>query len=714
MIKRIFPFLNWFSGYNMNFFKADGIAGLTVALVLIPQSMAYAQLAGLPPYFGLYAAFLPPIVGSLFGSSRQLATGPVAVVSLMTSASLAPLATAGGEGYIAYAILLSLMVGVFQLSLGLLRLGLVVNFLSHPVVNGFTNAAAIIIATSQLSKMFGVNVDGAPHHYETVMLTIKAAIHYTHWPTFFIGAFAIAIMVGLKRIAPKVPNVLVAVVITTLISWLIGFEHDTTTDSKSIQSPATLQLLKAFNDVTSGMKPLAEERTKTTQLVEEAKKTHDHMALLEAQHKEQVILFQIEDLKEKAHLNREELRKLLFKAAIQPDNTILYYLADQLPPDAKTDGRTWRFQVGSRALKLDKLPMNGGGEVVGVVPKGLPAFTIPHFDLNVLIHLFPYAAIISLLGFMEAISIAKAIASKTGQRLDPNQELIGQGLANIIGSISKSYPASGSFSRSAVNLQAGAITGMASVFTSLAVVIALMFFTPLLYHLPQSVLAAVIMMAVVGLINISGFVHAWRAQWYDGVISILAFLSTLWFAPHLDKGIMLGVVLCLMVFLYKNMRPVVTSLSRDQSMTLRCALSLGLKECKYLSIIRFEGPLFFANASYLEDKISDLMLCKLTLRHILIVANGINDIDASGEETLSLLVDRVRSAGLDISFSGINETVMRVLDRTHLFNKIGAEHVFTTMESAIDKIHPLIHAEDELEACPLKVSKSASLQIIHP
>ena len=358
--------------------------------------------------------------------------------------------------------------------------------------------------------------------------------------------------------------------------------------------------------------------------------------------------------------------------------------------------------------------MNGGGEVVGVVPKGLPAFTIPHFDLNVLIHLFPYAAIISLLGFMEAISIAKAIASKTGQRLDPNQELIGQGLANIIGSISKSYPASGSFSRSAVNLQAGAITGMASVFTSLAVVIALMFFTPLLYHLPQSVLAAVIMMAVVGLINISGFVHAWRAQWYDGVISILAFLSTLWFAPHLDKGIMLGVVLCLMVFLYKNMRPVVTSLSRDQSMTLRCALSLGLKECKYLSIIRFEGPLFFANASYLEDKISDLMLCKLTLRHILIVANGINDIDASGEETLSLLVDRVRSAGLDISFSGINETVMRVLDRTHLFNKIGAEHVFTTMESAIDKIHPLIHAEDELEACPLKVSKSASLQIIHP
>jgi len=714
MIKRIFPFLDWFSGYNTSLFKADGIAGLTVALVLIPQSMAYAQLAGLPPYYGLYAAFLPPIIGSLFGSSRQLATGPVAVVSLMTSASLAPLATAGSEGYIAYAILLSLMVGLFQLGLGILRLGLVVNFLSHPVVNGFTNAAAIIIASSQLSKMFGVNIDSAPHHYETIILTVQAALHYTHWPTFFIGMLALVIMVGLKRVAPKVPNVLVAVVVTTTLSWMIGFEHNTTVDSKTLQSPATIQLIKAFNDATNGMQPLSEERTQTSKLLEEAKKAHKPIALLDAEHKDRVILTQIEDLKDKAHLYREELRKLLFKAAVQPDNTVLYYLDDQLPAGAKTDGRTWRFRVGSKTLKTEKLPMSGGGEVIGEVPKGLPSFTIPRIDFKVMLHLFPYAAIISLLGFMEAISIAKAIASKTGQRIDPNQELIGQGLANILGSISKSYPSSGSFSRSAVNLQAGAATGMASVFTSLAVVIALMFFTPLLYHLPQSVLAAVIMMAVVGLINVSGFLHAWRAQWYDGLISILAFLSTLWYAPHLDKGIMLGVILCLMVFLYKNMRPVVTSLSRDQSQTLRCAVSLGLKECKYLSIIRFEGPLFFANASYLEDKISDLMLCKLTLRHIIIAANGINDIDASGEETLSLLVDRVRSAGIDISFSGINETVMRVLDRTHLFSKIGAEHVFPTMESAIEQIHPLIHAEDEIEACPLKVSKSASLQIIHP
>jgi MFS superfamily sulfate permease-like transporter len=704
MIKRIFPFLDWFSGYNLSLFKADGIAGLTVALVLIPQSMAYAQLAGLPPYYGLYAAFLPPMIASLFGSSRQLSTGPVAVVSLMTSASLEPLATAGSEGYIAYAILLSLMVGIFQLSLGVLRLGLVVNFLSHPVVNGFTNAAAIIIATSQLSKMFGVNVDNAPHHYETIIRTVAAALQYTHWPTFFIGVLALAIMIGLKRVAPKVPNVLVAVVVTTALSWMIGFEHNAAVDSKTIQSPAALQLIKDFNEVVNGVNPLAEERTHAGKVLEKIKKMHNPIALLEAEHQDRMLQSRIDDLKEKAHLYREELRKLLFKAAIQPDNSVRYYPFNELPSDAKTDGRTWRLKVGNKALKTDKITLSGGGEVIGVVPKGLPSLTVPKIDLGVMLQLFPYAAIISLLGFMEAISIAKAIAGKTGQRLDPNQELIGQGLANILGSIGKSYPASGSFSRSAVNLQAGAATGMASVFTSLAVVIALMFFTPLLYHLPQSVLAAVIMMAVIGLINVAGFIHAWRAQWYDGLISILSFICTLWYAPHLDKGIMLGVVLCLLVFLYKNMRPVVTSLSRDQTQTLRCATTLGLQECKYLSIIRFEGPLFFANASYLEDKISDLMLCKLTLRHILIAANGINDIDASGEETLSLLVDRVRSAGIDISFSGINDTVMRVLERTHLFNKIGADHVYITLEIALQQIHPLIHTEEEMNICPLKVT----------
>ncbi|MDO9263722.1 MAG: SulP family inorganic anion transporter, partial [Desulfosalsimonadaceae bacterium] len=235
MINVIFPFLAWLKDYSLDKLKIDSLAGLTVALVLIPQSMAYAQLAGLPSYYGLYAALLPPVIASLFGSSRQLATGPVAVVSLMTAASLGPLASAGSEGYIAYAILLALMVGIFQLSLGLLRLGVVVNFLSHPVVNGFTNAAAIIIASSQLSKMFGVDVDEATHHYETIIRVCEAAFAYTHWPTLAMGVLAFGIMYGLMLINPLFPIVLVAVVVSSTISLFAGFEHKTTVVVSAIQ-----------------------------------------------------------------------------------------------------------------------------------------------------------------------------------------------------------------------------------------------------------------------------------------------------------------------------------------------------------------------------------------------------------------------------------------------------------------------------------------------
>ncbi|MEJ5347295.1 MAG: SulP family inorganic anion transporter [Desulfosoma sp.] len=701
MLKKIFPFLDWFKGYNIATFQADAIAGLTVALVLIPQSMAYAQLAGLPPYYGLYASFLPPMIASLFGSSRQLATGPVAVVSLMTSASLEPLATAGSQEYIAYAVLLALLVGLFQFSLGVLRLGLVVNFLSHPVVNGFTNAAAIIIATSQLSKMFGVNVDNAPHHYQTVYRVIQQAFHYTHWPTFFLGVTAFAIMYGLKKVAPKLPNVLVAVAITTVISWFMGFEHNTTVPLSAIQDPETQERVQSFNKAVYELKPLAEKRTLVSKEIERAKEAHDAVAQLKWESEDKLIQLESEALKTKAQQYREQLRSTLFEAAMKPDGTMTFYLKGHLPPGFKTDGRIWRLRVGNRPLQTESLTMMGGGEVVGVVPKGIPAFSVPKIELSAALHLLSYAAIISLLGFMEAISIAKAMASKTGQRLDPNQELIGQGLANFIGALGKSYPVSGSFSRSAVNLQAGAVTGLSSVFTSLAVVITLMFFTPLLYHLPQSVLAAVIMMAVIGLINVSGFIHAWRAKWYDGLISILSFIFTLWFAPHLDKGIMMGVGLSLGVFLYKSMRPTVASLARYEDEALRCATTHGLRECKYISVMRFDAPLFFANSSYFEDLITDLIRKKSTLRHILVVCNGINDMDASGEETLSLLIDRVRSGGIEISFSGVNETVMSVLKKTHLTAKIGESHIFPTMEKAIRAIHEDAHRDGDEKDCPL-------------
>ncbi|WP_338670057.1 SulP family inorganic anion transporter [Pseudodesulfovibrio methanolicus] len=701
MLSRIFPFIGWFKGYNMAALRADAIAGLTVALVLIPQSMAYAQLAGMPAYYGLYASFLPPLVAALFGSSRQLATGPVAVVSLMTAASLEPLATAGSEGYIAYAILLALMVGMFQFLLGVLKLGLVVNFLSHPVVNGFTNAAAIIIASSQFSKMFGVYVDGAKHHYETIMRVVESAIHYTHWPTLGMGVLAFGIMVGLKRINPKIPNVLVAVVVTTALSWGLGFNHDTQAPAEAIRVPAVHEAIAGFNATVDAMDALALERTALAKGLEEAKAGGDPLAVLDIQHGQNVIGVKMAALKEKAHVLRTELRETLLSGVEQPGGGLLFFERGAVPEGMTADGRTWRIKVGNTKLDAASLKMMGGGAVVGTVPSGIPSITMPSLDLKVMLHLIPFAAIISLLGFMEAISIAKAMAAKTGQRLDPNQELIGQGLANMLGACGKSYPASGSFSRSAVNLQAGAVSGMSSVFTSLMVVIALLFFTPLLYHLPQAVLAAVIMMAVIGLINASGFIHAWKAQWYDGAISILSFVCTLAFAPHLDKGIMVGVVLSLLVFLYKSMRPRVANLSRTEDESLRDATAFGLRECKHISLVRFDGPLFFANASFLEDQITERLMGNDKLRHIIIVANGINDMDASGEEALSLIVDRVRSRGLDISLCGVNEAVMAVLERTHLLEKVGKDHVYATMENAICATHASAHRNGEEESCPL-------------
>lgn len=445
-LRRLLPFLDWIHELrDGKTLRADLVAGVTVALVLVPQSMAYAQLAGLPAYYGLYTAFLPPIVAALFGSSRQLATGPVAVVSLLTAAALEPIAASGSAGYIAYAIALSLLVGLFQLALGLLRLGVMVNFLSHPVILGFTNAAAIIIATSQLGKVFGVRADKAAHHYETVWNTIVAVARDMHWPTFAMALAAFAVMLALKRVAPHAPNVLIAVTLSGVVSWLIGFEA------------------------------------------------------------------------------------------------------------------------------------MGNGAVVGTIPQGLPSLALPGFDFEVVRQLLSAATTIALIGFIEAISIAKAMAARTRHRLDANQELIGQGLANVVGSLSQSYPTSGSFSRSAVNLGAGAVTGLSSVVTGALVVATLLWLTPLLYHVPQATLAAVIMLAVIGLINVNGIAHAWRANRQDGVVAVASFALTLAFAPHIDHGILVGAALALVLYLYRTMRPRVAMVARHADGTLRDARRSALR-----------------------------------------------------------------------------------------------------------------------------------------
>ncbi len=713
MIHKFLPFLEWFKDYSIGKFRVDLLAGITVALVLIPQSMAYAQLAGLPAYYGLYAAFLPPMIAALFGSSRQLATGPVAVVSLMSAASLEPLATAGSAEFIAYSIALALTVGIFQFLLGVLRLGLVVNFLSHPVVNGFTNAAAIIIATSQFSKFFGVYVDNAPHHYETMIRVAQAAMDYTHFPTLLYGVGAVAIMVTLRKINPRIPNVLIAVAITTLISYFSGFNKDVHVDVSALQVPGMAEKVTEFNDAVTRVNRLGDERAKLGLQLEELRAAEEErggyggesVASVELRSRIEIAGVHLAEAKQQVGEIRHELRSMKF-AAVEGEDSYAFYQQGAAPAGAETVGKTWRLAVGNDKLDPNDVRMIGGGAIVGKIPEGLPTFTIPDLTVKTFFKLFPMAVIISLLGFMEAIAIAKAMAAQTGQKLDPNQELIGQGLANMIGSIGSSYAVSGSFSRSAVNLQAGALTGVSSVVTSLMVVITLLFFTPLLYHLPQAVLAAVIMMAVIGLLNVKGFIHAWKAQWYDGAISVFTFVVTLYFAPHLDKGIMIGVALSMVIFLYKSMRPVVASLSMSEEKVLKSADYYRLKGCRHISVVRFDGALFFANASYLDEQVLKFRNDKPDLRYILLDARGINDMDASGEEALAMLVKRVRSAGLGFAICGLKGQVIDVMERTGLYHEIGKENIYADSRTATAALVEKIHRGTDLpeggcDNCPL-------------
>lgn len=583
MLNKFFPFLNWINELkDPQILRADMVAGLTVALVLIPQSMAYATLAGLPEVYGLYIAFVPVFVAALWGSSRQLGTGPVAVVSTMTATILTPVVITMLEpGYtqeqflalfIPTAMFLTLLVGLFQLTLGLFRLGAIVNFLSHPVIVGFTNAAALFIGLTQVSKVFGVDMPGgASDHFMTVRIWgVIQNLDKTHVATLLMGISAFAILIGFKRYLPRAPGVLIAVVVTTLASYFMGFEQM-------------------------------------------------------------------------------------------------------------------------------------GGKVVGTIPEGLPGFAMPGFSLDALSELFIGAVIISLVGFMEAISIAKAMAAKTKDHINPNQELIGQGLGNICGSFFQAYPASGSFSRSAVNLNAGARTGFSSVVTAIIVVITLLFLTPLLYHLPKATLAAVVIMAVFGLINFKAVKHIWLTNKHDGVAAIITFIATIGSAPKLDHGIMIGAVLAIVLYLYRTMRPRVALLGRYKDGTLRdLEVHKDLPIDENIIAVRFDGSLYFANVSFFEDAMLTAVADHPDAKYLLVVGDAINQMDASGEEVLRHLVERLRDNQVTVVFSGLKRQILQVMRATDLNNVIGEQHIFANEDMAFDAIYEWLGKGAAGKYCPLK------------
>ncbi|MFV1997126.1 MAG: SulP family inorganic anion transporter [Acidiferrobacterales bacterium] len=697
------PFLRWLpelrSGITL---RADIVAGVTVALVLIPQSMAYAQLAGLPAYYGLYAAFLPPMVAAIFGSSRQLATGPVAVVSLLSAAALEPLATAGGESFIAYSILLALMVGLFQVSLGLLRLGVLLNFLSHPVVLGFTNAAAIIIATSQLGKIFGVTVEKSEYHYETVWNTVVAAVYGTHWPTLAFAILAFTIMVVMKQINPRLPSVLTAVVVTILLSAFSEFEETKSADINRILHKHTRDILAGQASLQSDLLKL-EKEIKAKQLtvkkltVEAGRFDEKTMATsselnrlrLAAERRQQI-----------ANTDQLELNELNFREISNREGEARWYYLDQaMPVDAVVTDKIWRI---TDVAEDGTVVLHAGGRVVGVVPTGLPTLKTPSIDWNVVVQLFVSAIAIGLIGFMEAISIAKAMAARTRQHLDANQELIGQGLANITGSFFQSYAISGSFSRSAVNIGSGAVTGFSSVVTSIVVAVTLLWLTPLLYHLPQATLAAVIMMAVIGLVNIKALRRTWQVQRNDGVVAITTFVLTLAFAPHLQWAIVIGVILSLGMMLYRTMRPRIVELSRHTDGSLRDAHAYGLKTCEQVCVLRFEGSLYFANISYFDDKVMQAMAEKPELRYVIVDGVSINNVDSTGVEMLGSVTERLYEAGVQVLFTRVKQQAMRIFRKSGFIEHVGEERFFRNNELALDAIFQVLGSEHATD-CPLNI-----------
>ena len=686
MIQKFLPFLRWFP-LGADTLRADLIAGITVALVLIPQSMAYAQLAGLPAYYGLYAAFLPVAVAALWGSSNQLATGPVAVVSLLTASSLAVFATPGSDAFISLAIMLALLVGIIQLLLGVFKLGVIVNFLSHPVIVGFTNAAAIIIALSQVSKLFGVPM-GRSEHFINDIVGVVQLIGDTHIPTLLMGIGAIALMWGVRRYRPKWPGVLFAVVLATTLSWAIGFEHNGHAKIAQIVSPDVQALVRDVAPTQQRINEVSAEIAAKTEQLTQARETHgsQSQSALSLKYETDVLRLKLDDREQENAKRLRALRKMAFERGLDtPDGAQgQLFLEGEVPPGLTTDGVRWRI----KKVVGDDLSLTGGGEVVGKIPEGLPSVAMPHMDLSKLGAMLSAALVISLVGFMEAISIAKAMAAKTKQRLDPNQELIGQGLANVVGSLTQSFPVSGSFSRTAVNMDAGARTGMSSVVTGVAVLITLLFLTPLLYHLPQAVLAAIIIMAVVGLVNFSAVRHAWQANKHDGAAAVVTFFATLAFAPHLDNGIMVGAGLALVLFLMRTMKPRVAQLGRFKDGTLRdVKVHPGIPTSEHLVAMRFDGQLYFANVSYFEDTVLEVLADHPKANYLLVVGDGINQVDASGEEVIHHLVSRLKDNGVTLVFSGLKKQVLDVMRATGLFDLITQDNIFATEDMALDAIY---------------------------
>lgn len=523
-MKRHFPILSWLPDYPKAWLKDDIVAGLTVGVMLIPQGMAYAMLAGMPPIYGLYAATIPLVIYAIFGTSRQLAVGPAALDALIVYAGVSAFAQAGSEHFISLAIALAFIQGLILVAFGIFRLGFLVNFLSRPVISGFTSAAALIIALSQLKHLLGVSLPNSKQPFVILSSAITSFSEWS-WATILLGLGGIVLIKLVKKFQPKVPGALLAVGLSLLVVYL---------------------------------------------------------------------------------------------------------------------------------FRLDGL----GVKIVGKVPEGLPEFALPHLSLEVLSDLLPLAFTLALIAFMEAISVAKAIQAKhRNYTIDPNQELIALGMSNVLGSLFQSFSVTGGLSRTAVNNQAGAKTGLAAIISATLIALTLLFLTPVFYYLPRAILASIIMVAVLGLMDFSFPKLLLRTDKRDLLMLLVTFLSTLFLG--IANGIAVGILLSIVMVIFRSAKPHMAQLGRIKNSSYYRNID-RFKEAEIFDdvlIVRCDAQLFFANAIYFRDQVLSWAEPRSVLKRVIIDAQPINNIDSSAMHVLNELTQHFAEHNIQVSFAGVKGPV---------------------------------------------------------
>jgi sulfate permease, SulP family len=569
---KFLPMMRWWPMVDRRSLRADALAGLTGTIILVPQAVAYASIAGLPPEYGLYTAIVPVIVSALFGSSWHLVSGPTAALSIVIFATLSPLAEPGSAAYIQLALTLTLMSGALMLLMGLARLGLLVNFISHSVVLGFTAGAAVLIAASQLKNLFGVSAAASASFVET-LARFAHALPGTN--PFVLGVGIVTLLAGIatRRYLPKVPHMISAMLVGALFAVLL------------------------------------------------------------------------------------------------------------------------QSVFGSRASIA----------TVAAIPRSLPPLSLPELSAQALRDLPAIALALTMLSLTEAIAIARAIALKSGQRIDSNQEFIGQGLANILGSFTSGYVSSGSFTRSGVNYSAGAKTPLAPVFSALFLVLTLLVLAPLVRFLPIASMAAILLLVAYSLVDVHHIRNVVKTSRAEGAILLATLLATLFM--HLEFAIYVGVLLSLMVFLERTSRPAIrNAVPAPGDTSYHFVAQTNEPDCCQLKMMFIDGALYFGAVDHVQRHLREVDAVHPAQKHLLLLAPGINFIDSSGAELLSQEARRRRLLGGGLYFHRLQPSAVSVLERAGYMQEIGRENLLSIGQNAIDAIYPKLDS-DVCRICPTRIFK---------